>query len=237
MKMKQLLTLTLAGIMMAGTTLTAAASAPGFNPPGQQDDDVIFDSSTQSSETADIPVYGYVGPDAVLIDPDPTDPDEKPKPTDPDDVKYQINVSVPVKILWAVFESDVNTSTGIGEVTSPDYYIRNNSDELAVSITATSFAAKGANVDNTYVDGNWTNMLTLKSQNSLMVRDVELNKTNLHLGNLSINEQMEFNVVGDLDVTAVDSAYTTANGVSIMDNKYANALQPDYELKLTIKAL
>ncbi len=237
MKMKQLLTLTLAVTMVAGTSLTAAASAPGFNPSGQEDQTVDFDSKEKSSDTADVPVYGYVGPDAVLIDPEPTEPDSKPDPTNPEEVEYQINVSVPVKILWAVFDSDVDGS-GIGTVTSPDYYIRNNSEQLEVAVSATSFAAQSGNPDNTYVDGNWTEALTLTSQNSFMIRNAELNKTNIHLGNLRANEQMEFNITGKLDVDAVDTAFKAANGgATIMEDDYSNVLQPDYDLVLTITAL
>ncbi len=241
MKMKKLLTLTLAATMVAGTSLTAAAGAPGFNPPGQEDQTIDFDSSdeNQSPGTADVPVYGYVGPDAVLIDPDPTEPGSTPEPTDPDDVEYQINVSVPVKILWAVFESDVDTATGIGEVTSPDYYIRNNSEQLDVTVTATSFTAKSGSQDNTYVDKNWVagEELTLITQNGYMRYGVELNQTNILLGNLPANQQMEFMVEGKLDVDAVDAAYRGDNGASIMQDAYDNALYPDYDLVLTITAL
>jgi len=75
-----------------------------------------------------IPVYGYVGEDAVITDNDPTNPDVPPEVTTAD-----INVSVPVKIIWAAFESDG------GAITAPDYYIKNNSSteghNLAVTLT------------------------------------------------------------------------------------------------------
>ncbi len=243
MKMKKVLTLTLAGIMLTGTTLTAAAAkdTPGFNPPVQADQEVDFNSETQSSDSAEIPVYGYVGPDAVLIDEDPDDKDTLPTPTETTDTDYQINVSVPVKILWAVFESDTDGSgsgIGIGTVTSPDYYIRNNSEQLGASVAAASFAAKTGSGDNAYVDSNWTEALTLTSQNALMTQDVALDKTDVTLGNLRPEQQMEFNVNGKLDVDAVDTDFEAAHsGETILESDLTNVLQPEYELILTISAL
>ncbi len=237
MKMKQLLTLTLAATMVAGTSLTAAASSTGtgFNPPVQEDEKIVFDSDTQSSEDTEIPVYGYVGPDAVLLDEDPDDPDTAPTPKDPNEVDYEINVSVPVKILWAAFEGDKDSS-GIAEVASPDYYIRNNSEELSVSVTADSFSATGT--DNTYVDSYWEEALTLTSQNSIMKSDVKLGDAAVNLGSLAATDQMEFNITGELNVDDVESAYSTANsGGDIMNSDYSEVLQPEYELILTISAM
>jgi hypothetical protein len=81
-----------------------------------------------------IPVYGYVGEDIEdVIDPDPKDPDVNPFP-------YQIDVSVPTKILWAAFESD------LGAVSSPEYYIKNNNAQTPngkdVSVTVYSFSKR-----------------------------------------------------------------------------------------------
>ncbi len=237
MKMKKLLTFTLAATMVAGTSLTVAAGAPGFNPPGQEDRSVIFDSDEKKSDDAKIPVYGYVGPDAILIDPNPTEPDSRPEPIDPDEIETQINVSVPVKILWAVFDSDVDKTTWIGEVTSPDYYIRNNSEQMVVEVTAKSFAAADSGTHNKYVDNNWKEKLTITAQNNIMRLDVVLGETNILLGNLGTGQQMEFNINGKLDVDAVDAAYQAdSGGASIMEDAYENALYPDYELVLRIRS-
>jgi len=71
-----------------------------------------------------VPVYGYVGPDATIVD--NTDPPGPPT--------VILGVSVPVNLLWAAFKSDA------GAVTSPNYYIQNNS-ATPVNMKITSFTA------------------------------------------------------------------------------------------------
>ena len=80
-----------------------------------------------------IPVYGYVGEDAVITDPDKDKPHIPPIVT-----PAEINVSVPVKIIWAAFESDK------GDVTAPTYHIKNNSTtpDYNLIVTLTSFDAE-----------------------------------------------------------------------------------------------
>jgi hypothetical protein len=82
--------------------------------------DIVGNDSVTTNDNAaglnEIPVFGYIGPDADIDDPDPEDP-KIPPVID----KYEINVSVPVKIFWAAFESSN------GAVTAPDYKIKNNS--------------------------------------------------------------------------------------------------------------
>ena len=64
-----------------------------------------------------IPMYGYVGPELTDIDdPDPDDPDVNP---------FFLNVSVPVKFLWAAFEPG-SPSPSV-PVEAPDYKIINHS--------------------------------------------------------------------------------------------------------------
>ena len=93
-----------------------------------------------------IPVYGYVGEDAVITDPDSNDPE-----TPPEELDVDINVSVPVKILWAAFESDG------GAVTSPNYRIKNNGD-ANLKVTVVNFASTGT--DNNDIDKYLTLNLT-----------------------------------------------------------------------------
>lgn len=99
-------------------------AAGGFDPPGQ--------SSTTTNGTEGrqvIPLYGYIGPDTIIVDPDPTDPEVKPE--------TEIYVELPVKILFAAFEGNN------GAITSPDYTITNLSTANNVRVEIADFAQKG----------------------------------------------------------------------------------------------
>jgi hypothetical protein len=153
--MKKLLTIAIALIMALSLTAIPAFAAGelpttidytevhGVNPT-----DTVLDN-------VKIPVYGYVGADAKITDPVPgtgTDPTVKPEA-----VPYQVNVSVPTKIIWAAFESDG------GAVTSPTYHIVNNSYTNNLTVTLVSFTKcylGKATTDNDFVDPNLTLNIT-----------------------------------------------------------------------------
>jgi hypothetical protein len=128
--MKKILAVLTALIMM-----TAVAAIPAFADVTRSIDDsnIAYKDYTENSPliTDNIPVYGYVGEDAEITDTDPTNPD-----TPPGTNAYEINVSVPVKILWAAFESDA------GAVSAPDYHIKNNSRTYDLDVTLSSFLAR-----------------------------------------------------------------------------------------------
>jgi hypothetical protein len=105
-----------------------------------------IDGSDVSPAGRAVPVYGYVGEDTVLVDPAPKNPDVKPN------IGYDINVSVPVKILWAAFESA--GASGNYPVESPEYSIINNSGRTGLTVRIDGFAADPANGDNMDIDGD-----------------------------------------------------------------------------------
>jgi hypothetical protein len=123
----------------------APAFAAGELPdPSEIDYTEIQGDSPQDTGTHnEIPVYGYIGEDAELEDPDKEDPDVPPTPH-----PYAINVSVPTKVIWAAFEADA------GDITAPAYKIYNNGKAAtqSVDVELTSFTAKPGNPDNTDVD-------------------------------------------------------------------------------------
>lgn len=122
--MKKFFAITCALIFVMCMSLTAFA-APSLPAIGTNDDAEI-DTSNNEVET---PVYGYVGPDALITDPVPTDPGTEP---DVDPVATDMEISLPVKLMWAAFASDG------GAVTSPTYTIENKS-AFAVDVELTSF--------------------------------------------------------------------------------------------------
>ena len=63
-------------------------------------------------------------------------------------------MSVPVKIIWAAFESDA------GAISAPNYKIINNSAANDVDVTLTSFSGSSTNTDNAIVDPNLVLNLT-----------------------------------------------------------------------------
>ena len=97
-------------------TLGLIGSLPGFvlaAPP---------ETIETSTDSAVIPVLGYLGPDVSVIPPDPETPPE-----------LEIYVEIPVQILFATFES------GEGLVSSPRYTIKNLSEKNAVKVEIESF--------------------------------------------------------------------------------------------------
>lgn len=124
--MKRKLTRALLAALSILMLLPSAALAAGsFDPPAQQS---VSSNGTDGKEV--IPVYGYIGKDTSIVDPDPTDP-EKP-------IETEIYVEVPVKILFAAFESDA------GAVTSPDYTISNLSTVSDIKVEIESFSQRNA---------------------------------------------------------------------------------------------
>lgn len=127
--MKKLIAIvaTFALVLCMSVTAFAAPSLPATG----TNDDVTINSTPG---TNDVPVYGYIGEDANITDPDPTDPDVPPTvtPTGTD-----MELSVPVKLMWAAFASNGGT------VTSPTYTIENKS-AFAVDVELTSFAQTSA---------------------------------------------------------------------------------------------
>ena len=142
--MKRFIAAMTAFILMMGLW-AAPAFAEGSLP---ADSDIGYWSiNGDAPQDATIPIYGYVGEDATITDPDPDGPGDPPTIT-----PYEINVSVPVKIMWAAFESDA------GAVSAPNYKITNNSEQNDVEVTLTSFLGTGT--DNAAVDKDLALSLT-----------------------------------------------------------------------------
>jgi hypothetical protein len=138
----------LAALTLMMSIGVSPAFAEGEIDPGTIEYKSITGDSPQDNQT--IPVYGYVGEDVTLEDETPGDEEEPPVIN-----KYEINVSVPVKIIWAAFESDA------GVVTAPQYKIMNKSEESTVAVTLVSFAASGTtDAANTAVDKKLTLNMT-----------------------------------------------------------------------------
>lgn len=75
-----------------------------------------------------IPVYGYIGEDTEIVDPDPTDPTIPPE--------KEIYVEAPIKVLFAAFESDN------GAITSAVYAITNLSTVNNVKVELKNFVQR-----------------------------------------------------------------------------------------------
>ncbi|MDR3208167.1 MAG: hypothetical protein LBT60_07565 [Oscillospiraceae bacterium] len=127
--MKKTLSILLAVVFMAAFAVPSAF-AGSFDDSAQQHDDAVTGHDTDSPITRIIPMYGYVGKDTNLIDPDPDNPDQPPQPAD-----TEINLAVPIKIIWAAFASDE------GLVTSPTYTVKNFSTAHKVKISVVKFEA------------------------------------------------------------------------------------------------
>jgi|AKZA01.1.fsa_nt_gi hypothetical protein len=118
--MKKLVYAVITTVIVATTMVNVSANqlpAPVF-------ENRVVDTDNPTTE---VPVFGYIGPDAEILDPEnPNDPlVVNPLVTD-------MSVSVPVRLVWAAFASDG------GEITSPEYTITNNSP-FAVDVELTSF--------------------------------------------------------------------------------------------------
>jgi hypothetical protein len=148
--MKKLLTIALA-LIMAFSLGAAPAFAEGgsiSDPSLSQTDDTV--QGATGTEQA-IPVYGYVGEDAIGTDTKPGTAGNEPTWT-----PYEINVSVPTKIIWAAFESDKAKGNNI---TAPSYTITNNSEKNDLKVTLIGFTP-GTGPDNTAIDTNLTLNIT-----------------------------------------------------------------------------
>ena len=87
---------------------------------------MAFASSMTTEDIVEIiPVYGYVGPDEIIIPPNPDE--SKPQP------ELEIYVELPTYIMFAAFESDAGT------VTSPKFKITNLSDQNDVKVEIEQF--------------------------------------------------------------------------------------------------
>ncbi len=142
--MKKILALICATTLLFSALATSAFAAGGAIMTTPANRDVQGDSA----QTTTIPVFGYVGEDATITDPDTGDPNKPPVVTN-----YEINVSVPVKIIWAAFQSEAPA------ITAPNYYLKNNSAGNSLSVTLSSFKAR-ATPANTAVDPKLTLNLT-----------------------------------------------------------------------------
>lgn len=134
-------------VAMVFSFATTAMAATVFDDPTQiENTDVTNTTDETAPAEAEVPVYGYVGRDADITDPDPGDPTKPPVITE---TGTRISVSVPTKLIWAAFASDGGT------VQSPDYTISNNSSILDLDVSLVSFTAD-TSADNTAVDNKLT---------------------------------------------------------------------------------
>jgi hypothetical protein len=161
-----------------------------------------------------VPVYGYVGPDALLIDEDPNDPDIGMSVKE-----VKINVSVPVKILWAAFENgSVEPSGTAGKVVSPDYYIRNNDKTTDLKVTVTNFTKEGT--DNDVVDKDLI----------LNIYGPAFKQTGLVTGNGSVASYLTDGTNVQLGFSAGRTWKFTIDGT--YDGTFGSAKMPKYSLQL-----
>jgi len=203
--MKKILAAVMACLLMMGFTVIPAF-AEGSLP---ADTDVGYrDVTGDSPESTDIPVYGYIGEDVDVTDPDPDDPD-----TPPDFTPFEINVSVPVKIIWVAFESDA------GAISAPNYKITNNSVGNNVAVAITSFTGTATNPDNATVDPD----LILNLTGAPMARNV------VNGDGITATYLTTAATVGTLSARG---SYTFSLG-GTWDGGFAVALMPTYEMVLT----
>ena len=107
------------------------------------------------TEKETIPVHGYLGPDAHVTNPEPEDPEPSED--------TEIYVEVPVKILFAAFESDG------GIITSPKHTITNLSAISDVKVEIEQFVQR----PNPDVDlGNNLSLKLLSASNEELVPDL-----------------------------------------------------------------
>ena len=117
-------------IILCIAVMLSAASAVYAAPQIDLENGVNADFDIDTSESGiDTPIYGYIGPDAIITDPNPQNPDA---PFVVEKSTTDMEISVPVKLMWAAFAS------GGGEIISPEYSIENKS-AFAVDVTLTSF--------------------------------------------------------------------------------------------------
>ncbi|MGI6153252.1 MAG: hypothetical protein ACOYJB_05365 [Christensenellaceae bacterium] len=120
--------LKLVAILTLGIALmvpTVGFAADGFEPPAPS-----YNTTNGADGKEVIPVYGYIGQDTAIVDPDPENPEVKPE--------TEIYVEVPVKIMFAAFESDG------GAISSPDYTLTNLSTATDVKVEIQDFVQENA---------------------------------------------------------------------------------------------
>lgn len=188
--MKKRISMLIAVFMI--TVFTFNSFAITFNPdPGSVRD--------HSGNPDTVPMYGYVG-EAVdnLVDPDPDDPGINP---------WKLNVSVPVKFLWAAFIPSDGSLTA--DLESPDYKIINYG-EKDVKISITGFT-EDVPLTNGTVDLNFT-----EKTPATPVFDVSLTpgSTNSLLGTLAApvapatESKWDFTITGEYDAVTAWSDVT-----------------------------
>ena len=126
-KITRTLILTLA-IILALVPFTGFAQGGEFEP---EDPENTTTNGTDGKEI--IPVYGYIGKDTNIVDPDPGEPGVAPE--------TEIYIEAPIKILFASFESDA------GAITSPKYAITNLSTVNDVKVEVKSFLQREDGVE------------------------------------------------------------------------------------------
>jgi hypothetical protein len=139
---------------------TLSAFAAGELPSGEEIKYRVVngDTTTDTDAETDIPVYGYVGELAKVVPPEEGSGDDEDPEVPPDYQTYAVNVSVPVKIIWAAFEPDG------GDITAPEYYIRNNSTVNKLDVTLKSFTkTTESGFDNDEIDPYLTLNIVAKS--------------------------------------------------------------------------
>lgn len=117
----RLIALLTLGVMMIASA-TGAAESGGFEPPPSY--------TTTTDGTKVIPVYGYIGKDTNIVDPEPENPEVPPE--------TEIYVEVPIKMMFAAFEGNG------GAVSSPNYAIKNLSTANAIKVEVEDFSQKNA---------------------------------------------------------------------------------------------
>lgn len=124
--MKKIITMLMATVV--ATTTMVSVSANSLPEPVYENKEMDTNNSK-----ADVPVFGYIGPDANITDPiDPIDVTDPTVPPTVTPIATDMEISLPVRLMWAAFASDG------GQIVSPTYTIENKS-AFAVDVELTSF--------------------------------------------------------------------------------------------------
>ena len=172
--------MTVATVM--GASLTSLA-APAFIPdPG--------DTSEITSDKMDVPMYGYIGDDAIV------GPGGKP-----------INVSIPTTLVWGAFST--KTIAGATPLESPEYKIVNNNlktgEDVKVEILgittntviASTTAQTWASLSLDFKDSGSSNIDKLNTTGLFLQTYGSADVVNKHvLGNLKATEDWKFKIAG-----------------------------------------
>lgn len=123
MKKIRIITLLVLCVALLIPATGLAAESRGFDPADPAN------TTTNGEDGKEIiPVYGYIGKDTTIVDPEPENPEVPPE--------TEIYVEVPVKVMFAAFESDA------GSVSSPNYTITNLSTANDVKVEIENFAQR-----------------------------------------------------------------------------------------------